>query len=108
MADCIKHGITLNLVIPFLAFIILILLMLKEDRCMMLCANQDLNSVVSTRKVPANKLNDPPEMQQVVGDMAGTRFSLHLSYANRRIGVPTEVGTRERKSDSRWCACAKA
>jgi len=61
----------------------------------MLCANQDLNSVVSTRKVSLNKLNDLPEMQQVVGDMAGTRFTLLLSYANRRISVPTEVGTRE-------------
>ena len=38
-------------------------------------------------------------MQQVVGDMAGTRFTLHLSYANRRISVPTEVGTREREID---------
>lgn len=73
---------------------------------MVLCANQDLNSVVSTRKVSLNKLNGPPEMQQVVGDMAGTRFTLHLSYANRQISLPTEVGTRER--DSRLRACAKA
>ena len=64
---------------------------------MVLCANQDLNSVVSTRKVSLNKLNGPPEMQQVVGDMAGTRFTLHLSYANRQISLPTEVGTRERE-----------
>jgi serine/threonine protein kinase HipA of HipAB toxin-antitoxin module len=63
----------------------------------MLCANQDLNSVGSTRKVSLNKLNDPPEMQQVVMDKAGTRFTFHLSYANRRISVPTEVGTRERE-----------
>jgi len=65
----------------------------------MSCANQDLNAVVSTRKVSVNKLNDPPEMQQVVGDIAATRFSLHLWYANRRIGVPTEVGTRARERE---------
>ena len=66
---------------------------------MILCANQDLNLVVSRRKVSLNKLKDPPEMQQVVSDMAGITFTLHLSYANRRIGVPTEVGTRERERE---------
>jgi hypothetical protein len=65
----------------------------------MLSANQDLNSVGSTRKVSLNKLNDPPEMQQVVVDIAGNWFTLHLSYANRRISVPTEVGTRERERE---------
>ena len=65
----------------------------------MLSANQDLNSVGSMRKVSLNKLNDPPEMQQVVVDMAGTRFTLHLSYANRRISVSTKVGTRERERE---------
>jgi hypothetical protein len=64
---------------------------------MMLCANQDLNSVVSTRKVPLNKLNDPPEVQHVVADMAGTRFTLRLSYADGRFSVPTEVRTRDRQ-----------
>jgi hypothetical protein len=62
---------------------------------MMLSANQDFNSVFSTRKVAMNKLNGPPDMQQVVYDKAGTRFTLHLSYVNRRISVPTEVGTRD-------------
>lgn len=49
------------------------------------------------KKVSLNRLNDPPEMQQVVRDMAGTRFTLHLSYTNRRIGVLTEVRTSERE-----------
>jgi hypothetical protein len=67
---------------------------------MMLSANQDFNSVFSTRKVALYKVNGPHDVQQVVCDKAGTRFTLHLPYANRRISVPPEVGTREtEKSD---------
>ena len=71
---------------------------------MALNLNQGLDSVVSTSKVRLGKLVGPPEMQQVAADMAGTRLTLHLSYANPRISVPAEVGT----GYSRWYACARA
>jgi hypothetical protein len=46
-------------------------------------------------------------MQQVVADMAVTRFTLRLSYTNPRISFVLKWG-RERERQVRWYACAKA
>jgi hypothetical protein len=68
VADCVKHSMTQNLVIPLLTDFLSLLPYTSYSQgrlgCVMLCANQDLNSAVSTRKVPLNKLSDAPEINK--------------------------------------------
>jgi len=108
VAECIKPSTTQNFVIPLLAGLLFrFLYSYSQGRlgCMMSCANQDLNSVVSTRKVSLNKLIDPPEMQQVVGNWRepGSRCNCRMLIDGLAC-----VLTLGRERDSRRCACAKA